>query len=334
MRIIGWDIGGAHVKAIIIDFKKKKLKSSQIYCPIWKNLNNLKKAIKLTKKKLGKCDYHSVTMTAELSDAFINRKRGSKYIIKLTSKILNTKKTFFYNKNKFIKKNIALKKTNINSLNWHAIGNFISNFYPNSILVDIGSTTTDIIPIKNKKIISKGSSDYKRLNYNELLYIGVIRSPIHAVEKKKKIIYENFANLSDVYRILNKIPKKNDLAPTLDNKDKNKHSNARRIARVYGKDYKKKDFERWKKVASKIEKKQINILKKNISKIKKENFKNDVPIIGAGVGKFLLKDACKKKKYYPFESNIKNTNSNKVVNCETAVSVAILLKKYLKQINN
>ena len=45
MKIIGWDIGGAHIKAAKIDFKKKSLKTKQIYSPVWKNINNLKKSI-------------------------------------------------------------------------------------------------------------------------------------------------------------------------------------------------------------------------------------------------------------------------------------------------
>jgi len=77
-------------------------------------------------------------------------------------------------------------------MNWHATASFISNFFPNCILVDIGSTTTDIIPIKNKEIISKGVSDYQRLKSNELVYLGVLRTPIQAVEKKKKFNKREF----------------------------------------------------------------------------------------------------------------------------------------------
>ena len=157
MKIIGWDIGGAHIKAAKIDFKKKKSETKQIYSPIWKNTNNLKKSIKLIKKKLGKCNYHAITMSAELSDIFLERSDGVKYIINLSSKILGDKKIFFYSKKSFIRKEIALKNTSVlNSMNWHATANCISNFFPNCILVDVGSTTTDIIPIKNQKIISKG----------------------------------------------------------------------------------------------------------------------------------------------------------------------------------
>ena len=53
--------------------------------------------------------------------------------------------------------------------------------------------------IKNKseigkeieEIISKGVSDYQRLKSNELVYLGVLRTPIQSVEKKK------IGNISD-----------------------------------------------------------------------------------------------------------------------------------------
>ena len=51
MKIIGWDIGGAHIKAAKIDFKKKTSKTAQIYSPIWKNKNYLKKNNYINKKK-------------------------------------------------------------------------------------------------------------------------------------------------------------------------------------------------------------------------------------------------------------------------------------------
>ena len=186
MKIIGWDIGGAHIKAAKIDFKKKTSKTAQIYSPIWKNKNYLKKSITLIKKKLGKTNYHAITMTAELSDIFPDRKNGVKYVVNLSSKILGEKNIFFYSKKSFLKKKSAIKKHfELNSMNWHATASFISNFFPNCILVDIGSTTTDVIPIKNKEIISKGVSDYQRLKSNELVYLGVLRTPIQSVEKKK-----------------------------------------------------------------------------------------------------------------------------------------------------
>jgi len=332
MKIIGWDIGGAHIKAAKIDFKKQTSRTKQIYSPIWKNLNYLKKSIKLIKKKLGKTNYHAITMTAELSDIFPDRKNGVKHIVNLSSKILGEKNIFFYSKKNFLKKKTAIKKTfELNSMNWHATASFISNFFPNCILVDIGSTTTDIIPIKNKEIISKGTNDYQRLKSSELIYLGVLRTPIQAVEKKKNLINENFANLSDVYRVLNKIPRTVDLLPTLDNKTKNKHDSARRIARIFGKDYKKNHFLKWKRTACQIEDEHLKILKRVVNKIEKKNFLKKVPIIGAGIGEFLVKRIYNKKKYFSFYSKINHIKKIKAINCESAISVALILNSFLER---
>ena len=332
MKIIGWDIGGAHIKAAKIDFKKKTSKTKQLYSPIWKNVNYLKKSIKLIKKKLGKTNYHAITMTAELSDIFPDRKNGVKHIINLSSKILGEKNIFFYSKKNFLKKKLAIKKPfELNSMNWHATASFVSNFFPNCILVDIGSTTSDIIPIKNKEIISKDVSDYQRLKSNELIYLGVLRTPIQAVERKKNLINENFANLSDVYRVLNKIPSTFDLLPTLDRKTKNKHDSARRIARIFGKDYKKNHFLKWKKIAYQIEGEHLKILKSVIKKIEKKNFLKKVPIIGAGIGEFLVKKIYNKKKYFSFYSTVNHIKKNNVINCESAISVAFILNSFLER---
>ena len=125
-------------------------------------------------------------MTAELTDIFSNRAAGVKKIVTVSSKLLGEKKTFFYNKKNFIKKNLALKKFDkLGSMNWHSTAKLVSNSFSDCILVDIGSTTTDITPIKKNKILSTGKNDKERLKTKELLCLGVLRTPIHAIEKKK-----------------------------------------------------------------------------------------------------------------------------------------------------
>ena len=52
MEIIGWDIGGAHIKVSKINFSKEKTITKQLYCPVWMNINNLNKSILKIKKQL------------------------------------------------------------------------------------------------------------------------------------------------------------------------------------------------------------------------------------------------------------------------------------------
>ena len=77
------------------------------------------------------------------------------------------------------------------------------------IIIDFGSTTTDLICIKNKKLVNKFFDDFSRINNFELLYTGFTRTPIFGItneinirKNKLKIIPEFFSNTSDVYRIL------------------------------------------------------------------------------------------------------------------------------------
>ena len=143
-------------------------------------------------------------------------------------------------------------------------------------------------------------------------------------------MYENFSDLGDVYRVLNKIPNKFDNSPTLDKKSKSKHASARRLARIFGKDYKKNNFVKLKKIAKKIADKQKKIVKKEIYKVKKKNFSKSVPIVGAGVGCFLLKSIFKKK-YISFYNKLTLIRKKNSVNCEAAIATAINLNRFLKR---
>ena len=194
------------------------------------------------------------------------------------------------------------------------------------------------MPIKNGKIVAKSYKDSARLANNELVYFGVIRTPITSItkylkykKKKQRLIHENFSNLGDVYRLLGKLPKKFDLSPTCDNKAKSKEASARRIARIFGKDYNDANLNVWKDIASKIEKKQKKEIKILIKKVEEKVFKKKIPIIGLGSGEFLLKEIFSKKRNYKSFYKIfkKNKKRKKIENCEAAISTAYLLHNTL-----
>ena len=82
------------------------------------------------------------------------------------------------------------------------------------IVIDFGSTTTDFVLIKGGQVINNSFSDYRRLGTGELVYTGIIRTPIFAImnsininTQKYKIIPEYFSSMSDIYRIHKKIKK-------------------------------------------------------------------------------------------------------------------------------
>ena len=83
---VGLDIGGAHVKAVGIDQYKKINLIFYEKCPIWKDFFLLKKTLhKLLKYLDSSKATFGITITAELSDCFVNRTYGAKQIYKPVS---------------------------------------------------------------------------------------------------------------------------------------------------------------------------------------------------------------------------------------------------------
>ena len=170
IEYLGIDIGGVHIKIIGLNDKKEVCYVKYLKCHLWKGIDNLKKVIKfintLITNKKNKC---CITITGELCDTFRNRRSGAKEILN-ACKLLNCRK-FYYTKSKeFL--TLRPELDDIISMNWHSIGRFIEKKVNNAIVIDFGSTTTDLICIKNSQMKCKSSDDFGRLNNSELLYTG------------------------------------------------------------------------------------------------------------------------------------------------------------------
>ena len=92
--------------------------------------------------------------------------------------------------------------------NWHALASFACRFLPErtGLLIDIGSTTTDIIPLVQGRVAALGCNDMQRLVSRELVYRGVGRTPICAMmstlpvnRKSCPTAAEVFATAADAY---------------------------------------------------------------------------------------------------------------------------------------
>src|SRR5258708_22250709 len=65
--------------------------------------------------------------------------------------------------------------------NWSATATFVAREHPDALLIDIGTTTTDIIPIVGGIVAAKGRTDPERLASGELVYTGALRTPVEAI---------------------------------------------------------------------------------------------------------------------------------------------------------
>jgi hypothetical protein len=118
--------------------------------------------------------------------------------------------------------------------NWAASRYHLEKKYREGILVDVGSTTTDIIPFGPGT--KPGKTDLERLRRGQLVYTGFLRTPVSAVVKKvpyrgalTRISSEYFAITADVYNILGVLEKYSCSTP--DGGGKSRRDSMRRIAR-------------------------------------------------------------------------------------------------------
>ncbi|WP_020168227.1 MULTISPECIES: hydantoinase/oxoprolinase family protein [Methylotenera] len=299
-KIIGWDIGGAHLKAVLLDTNGAQLSCIQLPCPLWRGLNELEVAIEAVFSLMDvRPDeaLHALTMTGELVDLFPNRHTGVCEIAKYVMDLLG-RNTFFYAANNgFVKfENVAEYTAQIASTNWHASARLLAEHVQDALLIDIGSTTSDIIPIAHAKVALQDLSDASRMQHDTLVYTGVVRTPIMAVAQKitindngliveMNVAAEFFATMADVYRLTGELSVENDMAETADSKGKTKQESARRLARMVGCDLEDKPIETWIKLAFSFRAIQLKQLKAAILK----HLKPNMPIIGAGAGSFLVK---------------------------------------------
>lgn len=297
---IGWDIGGAHLKAALLDKDGILLDTRQVVCPLWRGLDHLAWAIEdiLKAFKISPLQtQHAITMTGELVDLFANRHQGVIEIAQFVKQKLGEKCQFYAANKGFVEMAQVADSTDyIASTNWHASASLIAQYCPDALLVDIGSTTSDIIAIQSGKVLLSALSDASRLQQDSLIYTGVIRTPVMALAQKlpleefeTNVMAEYFATMADVYRLTGELDEAADMAETADGKGKSLPESARRLARMVGYDVEDKAMDVWITLAFSCKAAQLTQLKAAILK----HLQPNTPLIGAGVGSFLVSALAK-----------------------------------------
>ena len=305
--IIGWDIGGAHLKAALVDSTGKALQVLQVACPLWRGLDVLEQAIYqvLTKFKPYSSAAHAITMSGELADIFPNRHIGVLQISQLMDAKLSGDKNYYAGQRGFIKfEQVAENTLEIASANWIASATFIAQQQPQALLIDMGSTTTDFMIIANHQLMCRGFDDAKRMQFEELVYTGMLRTPLMAIATKMPfagewctVAAEHFATMADVYRLTGDLADTQDMSDTADGKGKTLEDSARRLARMIGHDAEDAAIAAWVALAHAFKQAQLDMLKqaalRQLSILDSNTHQilldSDSPIIGTGVGVEVIK---------------------------------------------
>lgn len=212
MNIIGLDIGGANLKAANTDGKAAARPFS-----LWQEPENLTTALRDLVAELGDPMAVAVTMTAELADCFATKSEGVSQILQHVEALAEGRPVFVWQTGaEFVDPHIAREIPHlVAAANWHALATWLGRMVPAgpALLLDIGSSTTDVIPLSDGRPVATGMTDLERLLSGELLYTGVARTPVfsmaHSVPLRGRhcpMAAEVFATTLDVNLLLGLIP--------------------------------------------------------------------------------------------------------------------------------
>jgi len=295
--IIGWDVGGAHLKAARAE-GGRIVDVVQAPCPLWLGLDRLTDALDVVAARLGVAERHAATMTAELADIFPDRADGVATLASMLARHLHPAIVRIYGgRAGFLPVEAASAHVDdIASANWHASASLAARFVGNALFVDMGSTTTDIVPLGGGRVCASGYTDAERLACGELVYTGLTRGFVMALTPRAPmagawttLACEYFANTADVYRVLGELPDDTDQLPTADHREKTVAASIGRLARMVGRDAASADQAAWRELAAWFAEAQLRqILDGAHVVLSRLVVPGDAPVIAAGVGRHVV----------------------------------------------
>lgn len=336
---LGWDLGGAHLKAVEVIGAGRVARVVQVPCPLWQGLERLEEAIDGVLALVGRGSLrHAVTMTGELADLFEDRASGVATLIGVVRRRLPEARLLIYAGPKgFLEPDAALDASDlVASANWMAAGQFVATRVPAGLLVDLGSTTADLVPFSGEVVKARGYSDHERLEQEELVYTGAVRTPLLALARRVPfagawvpLMAEHFATTADVYRLTGELPEHADLHASADGRDKGIAASARRIARMVGMDAGAADLSAWRRLAGFFAEAQIRALADACERIlSRGELPADAPLVGAGVGRFVVERLAQRlrRPYVPFDGLFESVLAPGagIADCAPAAAVASL----------
>ncbi len=271
MNPIGLDIGGANLKA-----SNGAVALSQSF-PLWKEPRQLAAALTQLLLNFPAGSPLAVTMTGELADCFETRAEGVAHILEAveqagTGRLIAVWQTG----GEFVSVEDAnVLPEFVAAANWHALATWAGRMSPagRSLLIDIGSTTTDIIPIEDGLPITQGTTDRERLRSGELLYLGVCRTPLSSLcgeitisGEPTGVARETFATTLDLHLLSGELPEDPTCLETANGRPATRQAAMDRIARMVCSDRDELSPEDIEELAQAFRQVELNLVVNSIQK--------------------------------------------------------------------
>jgi probable H4MPT-linked C1 transfer pathway protein len=299
MSWVGLDIGGANLKAA-----DGRGWACSVPFALWRNPDGLAEALADLIGRAPAVERLAVTMTGELCDCFHSKTDGVRHILAAVEQVASGREVQVYLvEGRFASLTEARELPHLAAAsNWHALGRFACRLInsPAGLLIDIGSTTTDIIPLVGGEVVARGTNDTERLLSGELLYRGVGRTPVCAVVRTLPwrgndcpVAAELFATTADAYVLLGELAEDPQADWTADGRPLTRECARQRLARQLCADAADISPEGFRRIAEAVQAAQIGELQACIEQVAQQMPLPPSACILSGSGEFLAQSAAK-----------------------------------------
>lgn len=340
--VIGWDVGGANIKAsLLVDGRVRDV--AQCPAPLWQGMHHLDNAVGAVRARWPEMARarHAVTMTAEMTDLFVDRESGVLAVAERLGEALGDDVRYFAGAASWPQqRGVGSHWRDIASANWRATALLVGSRLHTALLVDIGSTTTDLVPVSNHAPCASGRGDAERLAAGELVYVGVVRTPLCALasriafgDHEYNVMNELFATTADVFRITGELDPLHDQHAAADGGDKGVAASHARLARMIGMDAREASPARWDAFARTWREHLLERIAADLRQVARDAaLPARAPIVGAGCGMFLARTLAERlgRPFIPFQSLAGGDlhDANWASTCAPSVAVALLFDSW------
>lgn len=291
MNWIGLDIGGANIKVASTDGEVSSLPFR-----FWVEHELLKVVLE---EILSSYSHPQVaaTMTAELADCFESRAAGVRFIVDALADVcveLGIAAPVFAGTDLVFRNAEAAKQHWLKTAasNWGLMASFASRCLPNhtGVVIDMGSTTTDIIPVRNGEVKAKGKTDSERLRFGELVYVGADRTSVSSLvdslmygDVEIPVANELFATVGDAMLLCGLRDEEPDRVDTADGRPRTRKHAAQRLCRMVCEDLDTIGMEAAKSFAVQVLQTVESRVREPLLRLEDKTKFKDVIVTGSGV---------------------------------------------------
>ena len=301
MSVVGWDIGGVNTKvARVVDGTLVAARSRPF--EIQRDPHALGPLLSALADEIGTSpdDRHAVTMTAELSQMFRTKRDGVGFVLDAVCAAFPRAGTrIFAVDGRFLSPDDARREPlAVAASNWAATARLVALDHPDAILIDIGTTTTDIIPIVGGEVVALGITDPARLASRELVYSGALRTPTEAIvrhvpldDATATVSGEGFALIGDVHVWRRDLDAADYSVPAPDGRSASREHAGERIARIVCADREMLDHSAISRIADAVAAEQVIQIADAVTRVRDRHPSLTVAVV-TGLGAFIADRAA------------------------------------------